>query len=234
MLGAGGTATTVAAQKRPKPADMPVHSYFLDQDANAVPYTLQGDGLGAYTNGTANVISVLMGNVYNNLYNGDWEMDASASTMRTVAVTLSLDNAVPAGSPGYTVAPNPPFWGKGFEAARVFDACTKYNKDVLTMQAGTSITCELLVRWDDGGTSYRLDMGTPLEAPESTAAQISCNGVDGVGCTDWYIDPIPVINGDGSVSPGRSIARLVSIARNGSVTNLGDFYMTYHFHVTRP
>jgi hypothetical protein len=58
--------------------------------------------------------------------------------------------------------------------------------------------------------------------------------VDARGCTDWYIDPIPVINGDGSVAPGKSIARLVSVARNGNTTNLGDFYMTYHFHITRP
>lgn len=234
ILGAGSTATTVATQKGPRPADMPVHSYFLDQDASAVPYTLQSDGLGAYTNGTANVVSVLMANVYNNLYNGDWEMDANASTTRKVGITLSPDNAISAGSPGYTVAPNPPFWGKGLEAARLIDKCTEFNKDVLTMRPGITITCPLGVRWDIGSLSYRLNMAGESGAPETTPAQISCNSADSIGCSDWYLDPVPVVNADGSVTPGRSIARLVSIARNGSTTNLGDFYMTYHFHITRP
>jgi hypothetical protein len=230
-----GHGTPVAAQKV-KVSDIPVHSYFLDQDAGFIPYTLQSDGLGAYVNGVGSVVSVLMANVYNNLYNGDWQMDASSSTTRKVGVTLSTSNAVPAGSPGYTVAPNPPFWGMGFEPARLIDKCTQYNKSVLTMQAGSTITCPIFVRWDYGqNSSYRLDMGgAPIEAPESTAAQISCNSADAVGCRDWYIDPIPVVNPDGTVSAGKAIARLVSLTRSGNATNLGDFYMTFHFHITRP
>jgi hypothetical protein len=230
-----GTLAVVAAAGRNKPADLPVHTYFLDRDPSAFSYTLQSDGTGAYVNGVGNIISVLMANVYNNLYNGDWQMDASGSTTRRVGITLSTGNAVPAGSTGYTVPPNPPFWGTGFEPARLIDACTKYNKSVLSMHAASTITCPLVVEWDYGtNVSYGLYMGTPVAAPESTAAQISCNGADPGGCNDWYVDPIPVVNADGSVSAGTATARLVSVARNGAVTNLGDFYMTFHFHVTRP
>jgi hypothetical protein len=230
-----GDGILVFAQKGAKASDLPVRSYFLDRDATGASYTLQSDGLGAYANGTGGVVSVLMANVYNNLYNGDWEMDASAATSRRVAITLSSLNAVPSGSPGYTIPPKPPFSGTGFETARLIDKCTEGNKDVLTLRSGDAITCPLLVRWDYGsGASYRLDMGTPIEAPESTSAQITCNAVDARGCNDWYIDPIPVVNPDGSVSPGKAIARLVLLAKNGAATNLGDFYMTFHFHVTRP
>jgi hypothetical protein len=229
-----GRGTSIAAGKPAKPADIPVRSTFFDTDAGGGAYTLQSDGGGTYVDGVAGVTSVLMANVYNNLYDGDWQMDASASATRRVAITLSPSNAVQAGTPGYTVPPDPPFWGVGFEAARVFDGCTKYNKSVLAMQPGGAITCELLVRWNDGSSSYRLDMGTPLEAPESTPARISCNAADAKGCSDWYIDPIPVVNADGTTSAGSAIARLVSIAKGGAVTNLGDFYMTFHFHVTRP
>jgi hypothetical protein len=63
--------------------------------------------------------------------------------------------------------------------------------------------------------------------------QITCNSVDSAGCRDWYVDPIPVVNADASVSPGATIARLVYADARGT-TNLGDFYMRYHLHLTRP
>lgn len=226
---------SIAAAATPpkKPADMPVTTYVSDVDPLGAAYTLQSDGLGAYLNATDGVLSVLMANVYNNLYNGDWEADASGSSVRRVAVTLAPLNAIPSTEAGYTVPPNPPFWGTAMEAVRVIDSCTKYGKNVLTMSPGATMTCPVLVRWDSGGT-YRLDMGTPVEAPESTPAQITCNSADAVGCADWFIDPIPSIGADGTTSPGTAIARLVSLARNGAVTNRGDFFMTFHFHVTRP
>lgn len=222
---------TAAFAASPRPKDIPVHSYFQDWDATNVPYTIQSDGAGAYIDGTGNIVSVLMANVYNNLYNGDWQMDGTASTTRTVAVTLASTNAIPPGDPGYTVPPNPPFWGTRYLPARLIDKCTQYNKSLLTMQPGTTFTCPLLLRWNNpGGGFYRLDMGDN----EATPAQISCNSADSLGCNDWYLDPVPVVNPDGSVAPGKAIARLVYSAKNGAITNLGDFYMTFHFHVTRP
>jgi hypothetical protein len=224
-------ALATAAFAPVRKQDIPVHSYFLDVDATGTPYTLQSDGAGGYSNGVANVVSVLTANVFNNLYNGDWVLDTRASSTRTVAITLATSNAVPAGAQGYTVAPDPPFWGTGFEAARLIDTCTEFNKSVLTMTAGATMTCPLVVRWDMGGSTYRLDMGF---APESTPAQITCSAMDVGGCKDWFLDPIPVVNADGTVSAGTATARVESVAKNGSITNLGDFYMTFHFHVTRP
>ena len=74
-------------------------------------------------------------------------------------------------------------------------------------------------------------------ATETTYVQIQCNllGSDGY-CKDWYVDPIPVVNADGTTSPGQAIGRLVGITTRGTdtSTNQGDFYMTFHVHVTRP
>lgn len=225
----------IAAQKNARPSDLPVRTSLLDSDANGVPYTLQSDGGGTYVNGAGGVVSVLMANVFNNLYNGDWQLDTSAAATRRVAITLASANAIAAGKPGYTVAPTPPFWGTAFEPARIIDKCTEYNKSVLAMTTGATITCPVLIRWNYGASaSYRLDLGAPIEAPESTPAQISCVSADARGCADWYIDPIPTVNADGTVSAGTAIARLVTVAKNGAVANHGDFYMTFHIHVTRP
>jgi len=223
---AQGTATATAGRK---PADIPVRTYASDTVGNAAFYTIQSDALGAYVNGNDGVVSVLMANVYNNLYNGDWELDASASNVRRLAITLGPENAAGITEAGYTVPPKPPFWGTSLVGARVIDKCTEFGSSLLTMVPGASITCPVLVRWG----SYRLDMGAPIEAPESTPGRITCNRADTVGCTDWFIDPVPAVAADGVTTPG-AIARLVSIAKNGAVTNLGDFYMTFHFHVTRP
>jgi hypothetical protein len=71
-------------------------------------------------------------------------------------------------------------------------------------------------------------------APESTQVQIQCNGLGANGyCNDWFIDPIPIVNPDGTVSPGQAIGRLVTPGRNTEI-NEGGFYMTFHVHITRP
>jgi hypothetical protein len=66
--------------------------------------------------------------------------------------------------------------------------------------------------------------------------QVACNAANSGGCSDWFLDPIPVVNADGSTSPGQARARLdlVDTHGNNNFTNEGDFYVTFHFHVTRP
>jgi hypothetical protein len=62
--------------------------------------------------------------------------------------------------------------------------------------------------------------------------QIQCNSLGSNGyCNDWFVNPIPVVNADGTISPGRAIGRLATIARTD--INDGDFYMTFHVHFTR-
>jgi len=73
--------------------------------------------------------------------------------------------------------------------------------------------------------------------PETQNVQVTSNssGTDG-NCNNWFIDPIPVVNADGSTSPGQSVARLnlVSTRPSWNYTDGGDFYVTLSIHVTRP
>jgi hypothetical protein len=228
-------------------SNIPVTTYLSDTNANTgAAYYIQSDGmigpvhgvLGEYDNGYQSVGSYLNANTYNQEPPGDWTLDLLSSSVRTMK--LSLTAAVPAGEPGYTVPPNPPFAGSRPVVSRFAEFCTAVYQDIGTMnQVGQTLTCPAIFRFNLNGAVYRLFMtgswGT--DAPESTWVQIQCNSVsqsDGY-CNDWSIDSLtPSANPDGTTDPG-SIGRLTTPGtRNGSVVNLGDFYVTFHVHVTRP
>ncbi|MDP9268493.1 MAG: hypothetical protein M3P27_09255 [Acidobacteriota bacterium] len=219
-----------------KPAsDVPVTTYLADYDAGNAPYYLQSDGGGAYNNGVAGSVSILVANGYNGIVWGDWRLDLLSSTSRTVAITFASSNAVQPGDPGYQAPAAPPYWGTQFLAARMEDKCTQDNHNMLTMRVGDSFHCSMVIRLpnDSSGGHYGLNMW-PSVAAESSQVQVSCNSADSGGCKDWFIDPIPVVNADGTTSPGRARARLGYLSRTGKSTNSGDFYLTFHIHVTRP
>lgn len=226
----------------PKPSsDIPVTTNLADFDASNAPYYVQSDGLGAYQNGVSGTTSILVANGYNGITWGDWRLDLlfPGSTTRTIRVTFEQANAVQPGDPGYTAPANPPYWGTQFEAVRMENKCSLDHHDMLTMKAGDKFTCDLSIRFPalTSSTFYRLEMDpTLLNEPETQQAQVSCNAANSGGCSDWFIDPIPVVNPDGSTSPGQTRARLdlVNTHGAGSLTNEGDFYLTFHFHVTRP
>ena len=232
-MSAGPTKTEV---------DIPVTTYLSDYNASSSPYYVQSDASGAYSNGLNTVTSILVGNGYNSIEDGDWRLDLSNSTIRTARVTFEQANAVQPGDPGYTAPANPPYWGTEFEPVRMENKCTAVNHDLLIMKPGDKFTCPMLIRFPPwtSTTFYRLQMGFPatktLSEPETQPVQVSCNSADAGGCNDWFIDPIPVVNPDGSTSPGQTRARLdlVSSTKNNILADEGDFYLTFHFHATRP
>ena len=230
-------------------ADVPLTTYLSDFNATGTAYYVQSDGQAGPARGVAgeddnnyqNVISVLNANTYNGLPPGDWTLDLLSSTSRTMRLTLSSLNEIQPGQPGYTVPPNPPFLGTTSLVSRFAEYCTAIGLDLGTMTAvNQTIQCPAIFRFDwNSSLYYRVYMtGTwGGSAPESTYVQIQCNGLGTNGyCNDWYIDPIPMSNGDGTFSPGHAIGRLVAITTKGTgtFTNEGDFYMTFHIHVTRP
>jgi len=223
---------TVSFAKQPS-SDIPVTSYLADVDATNTAYYLQSDGGGAYKNGVSSVTSILVANGYNGITWGDWRLDLSSSTVRTARITFDTTNAVQPGDPGYQAPANPPYWGTEFQAARMETKCTQENHDMLTMKAGDSFQCVMIVRLPGPNSGYyRLYMG-PTWYSETNDVQVWCNAADSGGCNDWFIDPIPVVNPDGSTSPGKARARLNLDVRN-QTTDDGDFYPTFHIHVTRP
>lgn len=230
-------------------ANVSVTSYISDFDASGVAYYVQSDGqagpvhgvTGEYDDGQQGVSSILTANTYNSLPPGDWQLILTSSTRR-VTLTFTTANAVQPGDPAYTAPANPPFWGTQSVVAKVQDDCTGIKLDPGTMTAGQTIQCPFDINQipsGQSGVTYSLAMtGSWANAPESTFVQIQCNsnGSDGK-CNDWFVDPIPVVNADGTTSPGRAIARLnQNSTSRGTTTRVdeGDFYMTFHFHMTRP
>jgi hypothetical protein len=227
-------ATLCLAKANP---DIPVTTTLTDFNPSNVAYSVQSDGVGHYSNGVSGATSILVANGYNHIVivNGDWRLDLMGSNTRSARVTLAQANAVQPGDPGDTAPAHPPFWGTRFEEVRMENKCSFDNHDMLTMKAGDKFTCDTSIRFVPAGTSasYRLEMDPVfLGQAETQQAQVSCNSADSRGCNDWFIDPIPVVNPDGSTSPGQVRARLDLVVT--PLTDEGDFYVTFHIHVTRP
>jgi len=238
-------ATAVFAAKTS--ANISVTAYVSDRNpSTGVAYYIQSDSLpgpvngiaGEYDNGYENVGSYLNANTYNHEPPGDWWLDLLNSSVRTMGLTLSSANAVPPGQSGYTVPPNPPFQGTDHLVSKFEEKCTAISLDVGTMnQVGQAFNCPAVFRFNWGSSYYRVWMtGAWGGFAESTPVHIQCNGLGTNGyCNDWFIDPIPVVNPDGTTSPGTAIGRLSSPSgRAGAEVNYGDFYMTFHVHIRRP
>jgi hypothetical protein len=219
------------------PSDLPVTTNVIDYDATNTPYVEQSDGRGSYQNGVDGIVSILVANGYNHITWGDWRLDLMANpTTRTLAITFSTSNAVQPGDPGYTAAANPPYWGTQWQPLRTETKCSLENHDMHAMKQGDKFTCYALIRFPTiNNVYYRLYMGDS-SMPETQEMQVTCNSAGASGCNDWLLDPVPVVNADGSTSPGTTRARLVRFdtTGRGSSSNAGDFYLTYHLHVTRP
>jgi hypothetical protein len=159
-----------------KPAsDIAVTSNLADFDANSAAYYVQSDANGAYSNGVNGATSILVANGYNGITWGDWRLDLSSSTTRTIRVTFAQANAVQPGDPGYTAPANPPYWGTQFEAVRMENKCSLDHHDMLTMKAGDKFNCDLSIRFPPAtrSTFYRLEMDpTLLNELETQQAQV--------------------------------------------------------------
>ncbi len=239
----GVVAALVTAGLAAHTSDISVTSYIADINNSGTPYYVQSDGIaglngtrGEYDNGSQGVSSILTANTYNMLPPGDWQLSLLNSTTRTVTLTLTSANAV------QTTANAGPLYGTHSYPLKMQDDCTAIGYDPGTMTAGQIVQCPFDINQipsGQAGVTYSLAMtGSWASAPESTFVQIQCNTVGANGyCNDWFVDPIPVTNPDGSTSPGTAIARLnehISVHGGTQVVDEGDFYLTFHFHITRP
>ncbi len=246
-------AGPVMAQKKsggggggnPSGSNISVTTYVSDVNATGTSYFVLSDDAGPtsspteYQNGVNNVISILVGNGYNGITDGDWRLDLiTNSSTRNVGVHLNTDNEILQG----TATPNPPYFGTEWQEVRMQNMCSFKSKNMLTMRAGQSFTCPTLLRLGYDLTSsshYELSMAPTFTGyTETQEVQVQCNSVsssDG-NCNDWFIDPIPVSIAGGGTSPGETEARLSLTTTKGKTTHTdeGDFHMTFHIHVTRP
>jgi hypothetical protein len=227
--------------KPPKATDMSVTTTISDVDANGNPYTVQSDGGGLYFDGIDNVTSILTVNGYNGIPNGDWQFNKPVVKRkqrvngRNMSISLNQADAVQIGDPHYTAPAMPPFWGTEVVYAYSEVKCTFLNKSMLTMAANTTMTCPLLIDffYGDPEVQYGLNPAHSFNNfPENTDAQITCESAGSDGCNAWSIDPYPNPAPYGGRDPVEAVGRLVP--HPDLTVNDGDFYMRFHFHITRP
>lgn len=223
----------MAAGKPPSPVDIPISQEISDSDNNSVPYYIQSDGLGIYLHTfvkikgqTTGTNSVLMENVCGGLYNGDRLLETTFDSVRKMKVTLDQTNAIQPGDPNYIVPAQ--FFGTINSSVRFMNTCTcGAGLSMYAMPANTQIYCPMHIRMNS--LNYRLEMAAPGDT-ETEFVKIYCNAADSSGCKDWDIDPIS--DPHDTTNPGKTRARLVDLNNNNA--NLGDYYVTFHLHVTRP
>lgn len=211
-------------------SDIPVTTevYNLNESFVAV-YNVQSDQAyavsGNYSNDSATgVSSILMANGNNGITDGDWSLDLSNNTAgRSLNITLqpAQGQTVPPAGLTFSTFPDP---------SRILADCTLMDRNMLTMAAGDSFSCPLVIRLVTGATKstfYRLEMQF-YQDPNTNYALVTCHGeaMDGSGCNEWFIDP-----------DGAGVAQLTQLStrggKNGPV-NQGDYFLKFHFHVTRP
>lgn len=230
---------TVAFAKGRQLSNLPITTVLLSTDPSGSITDIQSDGLGSYFDGVDADTSFLTTNGYNGIVWGDWQFGTINSTTRKVS--LSFANSIQAGSGG-TAVPNPPFVTK-FVIGHIEDLCTMISYNMISMTAGQKLPCPAIVHFfNTNGDEFRIYMApnwTQPPTPETTFVQVTCNAIASDGCNDWYIDPIPSVDGSGNLIPGSAIGRLVGppIYGHGKTAtdgNQGDYHFRFHFHLTRP
>src|SRR4029450_13943588 len=180
MLMLGGLATAFGAKPTPCTA-MPGTTTITDVDRAGSAFTIASDGLGSYLNGVDYVGSILTCNGYNGIKNGDWQFNKPVSNKRgqrlnarNLGVSLNVSDAIQPGDPHYTAPANPPFWGTEIRYAYSEVKCTLLNQSMLTMTAGTAMTCPMIFSFFTSSEGqYGLNPGNSFNTfPETTDVQV--------------------------------------------------------------
>jgi hypothetical protein len=229
-----------AFAKGPQPlSNLPITTSLANTDSSGTIADIQSDSLGSYFDGVDAVTSFLTTNGYNGIVWGDWQFGTLNSTTRKVSISFANPIQV---ANGGTAIPNPPFTTKNV-AAHIEDKCTMISYSMILMSAGQTFPCPAIVHFfNSNGDEFRIYMApnwTQPPTPETTFVQVKCNAVASDGCNDWYVDPIPAVDGSGNPIPGTAIGRLVGppFTGHGKTSNggnQGDYYFRFHFHLTRP
>lgn len=213
--------------KKPN-SNIPVTStlQIVGDPAQSTNYTIEGDIWGSYHDGINAVSSILQDGTCCS-YSGDWILDTTSSTSRTVLIDLRqpVPNSGAQQVFSYLYLPT----------RIIVKAHEAQAGSFPLMRLNQTLSCPTFVRFTYGTTDYRLSMSSGPNAipdyPETNNAQVTCTAVNSSTnqCVAWTI--LPITQAGGTV---RNIARLEKFLKNGSTVNLGDFYTTFLFEVTNP
>ena len=213
----------VGAMGKP-PAETPVTSTIDGLGVDALPtLRIQSDQLGSYQN-SRSLVS------YIQAYLGDWELDMlnlNSSPQRTVLIDLR--DPVPGSAPNGS-NPIAPFAYQRVRA-RFIAKCSQYGVDLRTMAAGAMNYCPLAIAFDASGVRYRLTMHAN-NFPEVNLVQVTCLANANSKCTQWKMEP-SVTQLDGE---RKNVTKLLKVATKGNQPDqdMGDFYLSFAFHLTSP
>lgn len=217
---------TATAQK-PGSGDVPVTVTIEGNGVDTIPtLRIQSDQLGAYKN-SKSLQSIIQGI-------GDWELDMlnfTSSPQRTILVDLR--DPVPGSAPNGTT-PAAPF-APELVRGRFIAKCSTFGGSMLNMYGvGTSLTCPLAVRFDQGGRGYRLAFNPENFASEVDPVTVTCiNVVSSTNkCNQWKIEP-SAIYGDNERKSRAKLIRLAS-SRKETDQDMGEFYMSFVINITNP
>jgi len=211
---------------RPVRTDTPVRSSLLGNSPIADPsvfnYRFQSDLLGPYVNGVWSVESVIQAG-------GDWRLDASTSTTRTMM--LDFRDAVPGSSA------NPPFQVANVPAMTETKSYLLYGTGKVAGMTGLNSTLitPFVARFAFGGNTYRIWMSAS-QYPQTNYGLVRCTGVVSPAnsqCNHWTIEP-SVTQPDGQL---KNIAKLVRVSTSRGKTieiDQGDFYLSFSIDITNP
>lgn len=214
-----------AAQKGGKPnPDLTVTSTLTDaNDATlSTNHRIQSDGAGSYASFSTSadkVQSIIQGAL------GDWVLDTSASTSRSVLIDFRDPVA------GSSTSSAPFNWQ--LVHARLISKCSQSQLGgYLSMTAGSTVNCPLHAAFTYNGVSYRLTMN-PLNDGATSYVLVTCNAANASGqCSSWTIAPIT--QADSSVRSIAVLLRDTTVRGKTTTTNLGHFYMTFEIELTNP
>lgn len=190
-------------------SDIPVISTIDDSDGT---FRIRSDGMGAYTNGSFNVQSIIQGI-------GDWVLDTKPSTVRRVYV----DFGDPAGGAA-------PFAG-GMVPGRFITQCYAGSLRNLNVISKPFQACALVLSVDHGGFTYRIAMNN-TNKPATDDIRFTClaNGTDN-RCRSWKGEPFTTYNGE---PKAKAEVIKVGTGKKNPDVSLGYFYFNFRVFFERP
>jgi len=205
-------------------SDVPVTTIIEGNGVGTSPTLhIQSDLAGAYKN-SKTVQSVIQSI-------GDWVLNTASSSRSTRKALVDFRDPVSDSGPNGG-APVAPFAHQQVQA-RFISKCAEYGNSMFTLAGGMTMNCPLVVRFNYGGSEYRIQMN-PVNYSETNYVDITCTGTNAASqCNQWRIEP-SAIQADGQRKNVAKLVRLVTSKGKTIEENLGDFYLSFVINVTNP
>lgn len=213
-------------------SDVPVTTTIDDyEEAVAPKLHIQSDKKGTYTQ-TKDVESKIQAI-------GDWELTTNYTKFSTRSAYLEFSEPIPGSRDGKDPVALPSQLYK----ARFISKCHEYGNSMFSIVPGAPqpTPCPLIIRFDYGGSSYRIHMN-PLTGyyvyPSTNYLNITCMAGDANSqCVQWKIEPSGSYAAADGTLKKRNVGRLVKLVTSKGQTtevNQGEFYFSFLIMVSKP